>query len=257
MKENLLGRLTWLSRHVPRVSTRTFGQMVFIDSDLPSAALNIVFGVPGSPEEVGTITRHCLPRSLPVTWWMPTDVATPAAWWMAECGWGIEDVYIGMALDLTDDYEIARPEDVGLVIRPADTFERVRDLALVIGSTYDGEGVREGALVRSTIERQAEVIVNPREGFRGWVAYLDDRPVSAAIMCSSVDSADISGLATSPEFRHRGFAKTLFLHALAEAKALGCRLATLQAVSKGVRLYTKMGFVPVNQFVLWNNQYLL
>ena len=257
MKDGLLARLTRLSRNLLKVSTRTSGQLVFVDSDLPSSSLNIVFGVPDSIEEVGAITRLCLPRNLPATWWLPTDVATPAAWWLAECGWTIKDVLIGMALQMGDDYEITAPPPTGLVIKPCDSFERVRDMALIIGSLYQGDRVREGALIRNTIERQADVIVKPEEGFRAWVAYFEGTPVSTVNMYYSGDGADISRLATRPEFRHRNFAQALFLHVLAEAQALGCRLATLQAVSNGVRVYTTLGFTPVNQFVLWNNLSLL
>jgi N-acetylglutamate synthase and related acetyltransferases len=257
MKESLLARLTWLSRNLPRVSLRRSGQLVFVDSDLPSSALNIVFGVPASQDEAEVITRHWLPRNLPATWWLPTDVATPAAWWLAECGWGIEDVLIGMALTMDDGYEINPPETAGLVIKPCDSFERVRDMAMIVASLYGEDRMREGALIGNMIERQAEVVVNSQDGFKAWVAYSDGQPVSTVVLYSSGDSADLSGLATRPEFRHLNFAHTLFFHALAEAKSLGSRLVTLQAASKGVRLYTKLGFAPINQFVLWNNRYLL
>ena len=257
MKDGLLSRLTRLSRNLLKVSTRVSGQLVFIDSDLPSSALNVVFGVPDSPEDVETITRICQPRNLPATWWLPTDVATPAAWWLAECGWTIKDVLIGMALNMGDGYDIPAPPPTGLVIKPCDSFERVRDMALVIGSLYQGDRVREGALIRNMIERRADVIVKPEEGFRAWVAYFEDTPVSTVNMHYSGYSADVSRLATQPNFRHRGFAQALFLHVLTEARALGCRLMTLQASSKGVRIYTKLGFVPVNQFVLWSNLSLL
>lgn len=257
MKEGILIRLDRLARNVLQASIRSSGQLVFVDSDQPSSALNIVFGVPDSIEEVWAITRQYLPRHLPATWWLPTDVATPAAWWLAECGWGIKDVLIGMALKMDDGYEIARPEPSGLVIKPCDSLELARDLALIVGSLFEGERVREGDLIRRTIESHAKIFLRPDPGFRAWVAYFEGTPVSAANLYSFGDSADISRLATRPEFRRRGFGQTVFLHALAEAKAMGAHLVTLQAASQGVRTYTKLGFTPANQFVLWDNQYLL
>lgn len=254
MKEGLLAGLTWMTRGLARVSEHRSGRLVFVDSDLPSASLNIIFGAPESPAETGAVTGYGLPRNLPVTWWLPADVPTPAGWWLAEYGWAVEDVAIGMALKMDAGFEIPAIGSPRPVIKLCDEPEQVRDLALVISSPYGGERMREGALIRRMVERQADYVADPANGLRAWVAYDGGVPVSSAVLCFSGPNADLSGLITRPEYSRQNQARALFLHALAEARSLGCDLVTLAADSAKIRAYAKLGFVPVNQFVLWNNR---
>lgn len=259
MKSGLLNRLTLFSGGLPHVNLLKFGQLVFVDSDLPSADLNVVFGVPDSPDDVDRITRHCLPRNLPATWWLPTDVASPAAWWLAAHGWFMEDVLIGMSLSqennkLFDCHPKESEPGPEVEIKRCDTLERVRDMALIARSLYSNEKIREGSLIESSIEQAADLFLTQGDGLQSWVAYVGGAAVATISAHSFGGTLDIFGQATKPEYRCHGLDQMMVRHVLTWVDS---QVAHLQATAKGVKLYMQMGFTPVNQFVLWSNKHIL
>ncbi len=64
----------------------------------------------------------------------------------------------------------------------------------------------------------------------------------ATAVCYGVDLAWIGMVLTAPEFRGRGFARTLMEHALEYATHRGVRWAKLDATDMGAPLYSKLGF---------------
>ncbi len=77
------------------------------------------------------------------------------------------------------------------------------------------------------------------------VGYVAGAPVACAIGYRVEDVACITGVATVPEQRRRGYAKALTWAALAAAKEMGCKCAALNALGASVPLYQGMGFVHV------------
>ncbi len=254
MKENLQARLMWFANRLRTMKYFNSRGLTYIDSDLASAAFNPVWGVPKDFEEVSQVTTYYFGRDLPATWWLPVDVCSPAAWWLAEHAWNVEDLLIGLVWRPDSETETAFEAPPGLDIRPCLSPERVRDMGRILDAVIPREHPRADGLVAEIYERAAPAILDGGDGLSSWVAYVDDRPAATLSMLRIGRRAGLYDLATVPEFRHKRYALTLFEHALAQARAAGCELVTVQTAARGVRLYINRGFIPVSQFVLWHNR---
>ena len=74
------------------------------------------------------------------------------------------------------------------------------------------------------------------------VGYAGGRPVSAALLHRVEEIACITGVATVPDGRRRGFARALTWAALRAGADRGCTCATLNALGASYALYRGMGF---------------
>ncbi len=61
----------------------------------------------------------------------------------------------------------------------------------------------------------------------------------------------IYAVGTQPEWRRRGFARSLMEHVLADARARGARTATLQSTPLGEPLYASLGFRAAGRYEEW------
>lgn len=257
MKSNLRARLSWFSGRLSSVRSLEIGRIMYIDSDQPSELLNAVSGIPECPYEVEIITRHYSFLHLRANWWMPTDIASPAAWWLAEYGWSIEDVLIGLAAVADNDLIVrlhgfvSPPE---LEIKPCNSLQRISDLITVRGSAFPKEAFRQNnSILNDMYSKTAHSILTNSGGFKAWLAYVDGRPVSAVTSIIQDQTAGIYDLITVPGQRCRSYGRATLLWAMKEALAEGCDLITCQASALNVKSCLAFGFVPINQFVTWNN----
>jgi GNAT superfamily N-acetyltransferase len=77
------------------------------------------------------------------------------------------------------------------------------------------------------------------------VGRVDGQPVSTALMFRTEETACITGVATVPAYRRRGYGKALTWAVIAEGAARGCRRAALNALGASYPLYLGMGFQHV------------
>ncbi|MDU8946345.1 GNAT family N-acetyltransferase [Ovoidimarina sediminis] len=75
-----------------------------------------------------------------------------------------------------------------------------------------------------------------------YTAYLDGEPVAVSSLVMTDGIAGIYAVATLPRARARGIGTAMTLHAMAEGRRRGARMATLQATSMGRPVYEKIGF---------------
>jgi ribosomal protein S18 acetylase RimI-like enzyme len=84
------------------------------------------------------------------------------------------------------------------------------------------------------------------------VGYVGGRAVATArIACVAAGRtrvADITGVATLPAYRRRGFGTAMTWAAVAAAAGRACDAAVLNASELGYPVYIKMGFVPVSTY---------
>ena len=253
MGDSLKARLTWFAGHEPATRALQTGSLTYTDCGLPSDVMNVVWGVPDSPADVKMVSRHYAVRRFPATWWLPTDESAMAAWWLAADGWIIRDLLIGMAFKPGENLKKRFELPDGLTVRPCLTPERVRDLGLVQGSVFMKDRPREGGIIYNAYEQCAEAIIEGDGGYRAWVAYAGETPVSSVVMIRRGRHFGMYDLTTHPDYRHLDYAQATFLYALDEIWSSGGELVTLQAAAKGVDIYSRLGFSPVTQFVLWTN----
>jgi ribosomal protein S18 acetylase RimI-like enzyme len=87
-----------------------------------------------------------------------------------------------------------------------------------------------------------------------WQAWRDEQPVSKVVMYLGARSAGIYAVATKPEARRLGLARTLTLTALHEAHSLGYELAVLHSSPMAESLYRSLGFDTIAEFRLFGSE---
>jgi ribosomal protein S18 acetylase RimI-like enzyme len=78
-----------------------------------------------------------------------------------------------------------------------------------------------------------------------FVGYADGRAVSSSIMYRVEEIAVLTGVATVPAYRRRGFARALTWAAVRAGADLGCTRATLGGLGASYEMYRGMGFLHV------------
>lgn len=75
---------------------------------------------------------------------------------------------------------------------------------------------------------------------------------AAALLCQELDGdCYFWFVATHPEHRGRGLASELMRQALRDARASGCRTATLESTSMAESLYRRLGFLALGRYRTW------
>ena len=109
-----------------------------------------------------------------------------------------------------------------------------------------GFGVPEAEL------RSATEIFGRVPGYRMYVGEVDGRPVTTAVSIrTSDDSLGIFDVATRPDSRGHGYARTITIHALADGFDAGARWAWLQSSPEAKSLYEGLGFTTIENWSLW------
>ena len=99
-------------------------------------------------------------------------------------------------------------------------------------------------------ERSLRYEVTGNPGARYWVAESDEQLVGILILWMIVDEAHIATIATHPDFRGRGIAKSLLVEALNSAYNEGAKSALLEVRAgneAALKMYTGFGFEIVGR----------
>jgi ribosomal protein S18 acetylase RimI-like enzyme len=98
--------------------------------------------------------------------------------------------------------------------------------ASVISHVYGGEPFWEGDYV-------------------AWVGYEQNSPVTTMATCSTASAVGVYSVATSPQYRGRGYGEAVTRHGLESAfRASGLSRSILQSTPDGLALYRRMGYYP-------------
>jgi len=92
---------------------------------------------------------------------------------------------------------------------------------------------------------------DPRRGIEGWALVHDGMAVAGAWSCIHGHDCGIYAVGTVPEWRRRGFGRSLVEHVLADARRRGARTTTLQSTRMGQRLYESLGYVAAGRYEEW------
>lgn len=88
-------------------------------------------------------------------------------------------------------------------------------------------------------------------GLTAWVLVHNGLAVAGAWTFRHGNDCGIYTVGTVPDWRRRGFARSLMEHVLADAQRAGARTATLQSTRMGQPLYESLGFEPVGRYEEW------
>ncbi len=88
--------------------------------------------------------------------------------------------------------------------------------------------------------------------YRGFVGFVDGRPVAIAAMVEAAGALGIYSLATVPAYRHQGYGEALLRAAAAAARPEpNEQPLILQSTEAGHSLYRRMGFRDVTKFTVY------
>jgi ribosomal protein S18 acetylase RimI-like enzyme len=92
------------------------------------------------------------------------------------------------------------------------------------------------------------------ERFAGYVAYVDEEPVSTAAIVMGGGAMGVYNVATVPGHRRRGYGEAVMRHALADAESRhGIGRVLLQSTPAGYELYRRMGFQTVTKVGVYSS----
>lgn len=140
-----------------------------------------------------------------------------------------------------------------------DTTTLVMQAALPPGLRYHGDVVRTSIATASRAADEpvpAADLAQPDDvpGLSAWVMVHDDLAVAGAWSFLHGSDCGMYAVGTVPEWRRRGFARSLMEHVLADAQGRGARTATLQSTRMGQPLYESLGFEAVGRYEEWISQ---
>jgi ribosomal protein S18 acetylase RimI-like enzyme len=107
---------------------------------------------------------------------------------------------------------------------------------------------KDAALVQQILEHRHDV--SAAIPTRLFAAEADDKLVAHAELYSEDGVGQVEDVATLPDYRGRGLARSLVLHAVAESHAAGNQLTFLVADADDwpLRLYERLGFETVGRY---------
>jgi ribosomal protein S18 acetylase RimI-like enzyme len=144
----------------------------------------------------------------------------------------------GMAMDLA--CLPAGPEwPEGIEIREVGDETAAARLLELVGWRW---GVPPEALGGLAAVTQAFEVGVPGSAVRSWLAWRDGEPVAKALLHLTPGVAGLYGVATRPEARGLGLARSLTIEAFSTARDRGCRLGVLHSTPTARNLYEKIGF---------------
>jgi GNAT superfamily N-acetyltransferase len=87
----------------------------------------------------------------------------------------------------------------------------------------------------------------------GFVAFVDDEPVSTATVIPTAGRLNVVCVATASDHRNNGYAEAVMRHTLAVAEDItGLDRTVLHATDAGFTIYKRMGYTPGVQLGIWS-----
>lgn len=172
------------------------------------------------------------------------DADHPVEAELRAAGWRILEDEPALVLPVLPTAFAIPPE---LEIRQAQDAAARRDTIAVVAAGFGAPtAISESALPEGSLDDFAPSLDCMRDpDVAVLVGYCEGTPVSASIMHRIEEIASITGVATVPAFRRRGFARALTWAAVLAGAKRGCTCATLAALGASFDLYRSMGFIHV------------
>ena len=247
----------------PRVEIHDDADCFRTISDLPFPLFNSVMRARASVDRVDALIderiAQCRTRHVPMLWWTgpstePGDVGDR----LVQRGFLFEPAH-GMAIDLQEsceqqscdgplDQSCEGPPLGGPLVHDASvTIHRVDDEATLSAWSRvlcDSFGAPQ-PFGDAFAQLAAAIGLAEHSPFRHWLARVNGRPAATCSMFFGAGVAGIYDVATLPEKRRRGLARAITQAAMAEARALGYRMAILHSSTLGAGVYRSLGFRDV------------
>ncbi len=235
--------------HGPPVgSVHRDGGAVWFTTGRPSVNDNGVLRDALPSEQVDTAIEQLLrpfaAADLPLMWWRfvgPSGEDAGVASALVRHGFHLDSDRPGMGLDLMAASPPPPPQGV--------TVHRVRDEAMfrgwadVVGRAFDDPDFVDG----NSVTMGLRMGFDDAAPFRHFLCRLEGEWVGASTLSLGAGVAGLANISTVPERRGRGIGAAAAGAALADARAIGLRIAALSADEGGVRVYERLGFTAVSR----------
>lgn len=246
---NMLTHVSWLQSRIPGMSVHSDPQLTVIDSGLASDSFNLVCRArledAAVPERIAGVIEHFRSVARPFSWWVgPADRPVDLGTRLLRAGFTAADGELAMAADL----ETIRHDDsvpAGLHVERVSSAVQLQEFADVIAANW----TPPDSVVTSFYESASALLLTNDCPLCLYLGYHRDEVVAAAEITLSGSVAGVYNVSTRLARRRNGFGTAVMLRALQDARAEGYNTAVLQAARGAEGLYTRIGFVPIGEFV--------
>lgn len=156
---------------------------------------------------------------------------------LAEAGHVLDANPEAMILDL----DLAEPP------RPGDPEPDPEPSAHDLGAIND----RAYGLTDTFVKMMGDGALDPRHAY---IARVDGAPAASVATTHHGGDCAIWWVAVTPEARGRGLSSALMRRALADGRAAGCEVSTLQATKMGRPVYERLGYRGLGPIEMWERR---
>jgi GNAT superfamily N-acetyltransferase len=250
LEENLWALWSRFGRGEGCVLHETNGGLWF-DTPIPTLPYNTVlrFASQGDVDaHIDRIFAHYRERGVPFMWVVhPSSRPADLGERLLARGMIEAEVCPGMWMDLADLPDVP-PTPQGIEIREAAAEEDISQILELVAWRWS---VPTEVRPRLAGVARAFDVGRPGSALRCWIALMDGIPVSKVIMNLDAGAAGLYGVATKPEARGLGLARTLTLVAYHAARMSGYGLGVLHSSPMALSLYEKIGFRAIAPFTIY------
>ena len=241
----------------PRVELYDTAACCWTLSHLPfplfNSVVNARFDAERADAAIAARIQACLDRNVPMLWWTGPSTTPPDLGERLERHGFLLEPALGMAGDV--HYITAQPSQLVIDVEPVCDETRLATWRKVLCNAFGAPAAFGEAFADLTLA----IGLGRSSPFRHFLGRLNGQPIATCSLFLGAGVAGIYDVGTLPERRHRGVGAAITRAAVAEAAAMGYRMAILHSSALGKNMYRGIGFeevCPIGQYV-WTPQQLI
>lgn len=241
---NFVVHAAWAPLRVAGMRARVRPFLTLVDSGLACDTFNIACCARLPANEANPHIRTALDffaaGSGQFSWWVsPADQPQWLGGLLVDAGLRRVESELAMAISLEELPALPQLPS-GLAIRRAATADLLETFSLTV--TSDIEALRFYQLA-------AQALLAPSCPQWFFLGYIEGEPVATVEVTLGGGVAGLYNVTTHENWRGRGIASAMTLHALLAARKSGAAAAVLQAADAGIGVYRRLGFKPFGEIV--------
>lgn len=244
LSENCFAHMRFFPERAEGITIVKTEGMTLIDGHVHSDTFNLVFDVKLDEEgldAVESVVHYFRREGEPFAWWVsPEDKPEDIGDLLVHIGLPCVEERIGMYAPLEDrgaEQGILRVERV----LDAQGMQDFAHIAACADQIFDSQ-------VHTYYERLIDFSFTRDDYEQLYVGYLDEKPVTCAILTLHSKVAGIHSLITVPDQRKKGFGTAMMQELMARADHEGYALAVLLADRSLIDFYERFGFEEIAKF---------
>lgn len=245
LEDNMCGKFAYLPKLAADMVV-TENEVNIINSHQPADMFNIICKTKSS-EHIQYAIDVFAKSKLPFAWWVgfknePNDLIAQ----LEKLQLCRTENELGMAVKISE----LPTKDLfpGLKIKLVDNDLLLNDFVSVLTELIPNDK----SAIQNFYSSTKKFILDKKSYLKLFVGYLNDKPVATSALFIHAGVVGIWDIVTLHEARRKGIGTDMTLHALNEGKKLGFLIGVLTASDEGQFVYRKLGFIPIQQFYIYN-----